>query len=246
METVVVTASPGAFPRLAEALAEAPVQILERPLLSFEPPVDWTPLDSALLQRGKYGSVALTSPRAAAALAGRVHALAISWAEGDSPRAWAVGARTAEALQGIPGLLTSVAEPSTKPGAEALARVMLAAGASGPVLFLCGERRRDELPTILRENGLVVDEVVCYRTMLASAEKARAAASTATMLVVASPAVLELLVQVCPPSVRPALVAIGPTTAAAAQAAGWHPAAVASAPSTASLASAITGLLAPR
>jgi uroporphyrinogen-III synthase len=66
------------------------------------------------------------------------------------------------------------------------------------------------------------------------------------MLVVASPAVLELLVQVCPPSVRPALVAIGPTTAAAAQAAGWHPAAVASAPSTASLASAITGLLAPR
>jgi uroporphyrinogen-III synthase len=247
MERIVVTASEGSFSGLALALAERGVRLAERPLVSFAPPLDWTALDTALHQRGRYGSLALTSPRAAAAVADRLQALAISWDEGVGPRVWAIGTATAAALPGVPvAVPASLQDASSEGGASALAREMLAAGASDPVLFPCGDRRRDELPMILRGSALSVDEVVCYRTILATPEQARAAVSDGTMVVVASPSVLQLLVDSCPPTRRPTLIAIGPTTAAAARVAGWPPAAVATTPSTQSLAAAITGQLAPR
>ena len=158
-----------------------------------------------------------------------------------------MGAATAEALQGALGSVQgSFPEANADLGAaERLAQVMLSAGAPGPVLFPCGENRRDELPGILRANGLVVDEVICYRMVLASAEQAREAVSGASMVLVASPSVLQLLVEACPASARPALVAIGPTSAAAARSAGWQPAAVPTAPSTPALVAAVAGLLSP-
>ena len=55
------------------------------------------------------------------------------------------------------------------------------------------------------------------------------------MLVVASPTVADLLARACPPGVRPALVAVGPTTAAAARASGWAPDAVAPRPTVEAL-----------
>ncbi|HVQ47782.1 MAG TPA: uroporphyrinogen-III synthase [Gemmatimonadales bacterium] len=247
MEKLVITASSGSFSGLADELRKISVQALERPLLSSQPPDDWARLDEALNHRDRYGSLALTSPRAAAAVAARIRACGISWV-GHTPRVWAVGAATAEALQGALGSVQgSFPEASADLGAaERLAQVMLSAGAPGPVLFPCGENRRDELPGILRANGLVVDEVICYRMVLASAEQAREAVSGASMVLVASPSVLQLLVEACPAAARPALVAIGPTTAAVARSAGWQPAAVPTAPSTPALVSAIAGLLSPR
>jgi uroporphyrinogen-III synthase len=241
MDTIVLTASAGSFSGLAEALREIPARVIERPLVSFGPPEDWTPLDEALEERGRYGSLALTSPRAAAAVADRIRALGINWEDGPHPRVWTVGSATAHALGGsIPAVERNLPESVT---AEVLARAMLAKHAPGPVLFPCGERRRDELPAVLREAGLEVHEVVCYRTLLASPAEALAAMVGATMVVAASPTVVGLLLDSCPPFKLPALVAIGPTTAAAARAGGWHPAAVPDAPSTASLATAIAGLL---
>ena len=247
MEKLVITASSGSFSGLADELRKISVQAIERPLTSSQPPEDWARLDEALDHRERYGSLALTSPRAAAVVADRIRACAISWV-GRTPRVWAVGAATAEALQGSLGSVQgSFPEPNADLGAaERLARVMLSAGAAGPVLFPCGENRRDELPAILRSNGLVVDEVICYRMVLASLEQARAAVSGASIVLVASPSVVQLLVEACPASTRPALIAIGPTTAAAARSAGWQPAAVPTAPSTPALVSAIAGLLSPR
>jgi uroporphyrinogen-III synthase len=66
------------------------------------------------------------------------------------------------------------------------------------------------------------------------------------MVVAASPAVVRLLLDSASAFARPALVAIGPTTASAARAGGWHPAAVPDVPSTAALATAIAGLLTHR
>jgi uroporphyrinogen-III synthase len=245
METIVVTASAGSFSELADALREASVRVEERPLVSFLPPLDWSPFDEALIRRNRFGSVALTSPRAAAALAERLRVGGISWKRENSPPVWTVGASTTAALLGSAG---DTREPEASPAGEEsaaarLARAMLAAGARGPVLFPCGNRHREELSTVLRRNNMVVEEVVCYRTVLAGGDEARAAAAGSTMLVVASPSVVELLAESCPPSVRPLLVAIGPTTAASARAVGWPPAAVASTPSTRAVATAITGLL---
>jgi uroporphyrinogen-III synthase len=62
--------------------------------------------------------------------------------------------------------------------------------------------------------------------------------------VVASPSVAALLARACAPAGRPLLVAAGPTTADAAPAPGWPPAAVASAPTTEALTAEIRALLA--
>jgi uroporphyrinogen-III synthase len=130
--------------------------------------------------------------------------------------------------------------------AGALAQAMMAAGVSGPVLFPCGDRRREELPARLRDLGVEVEEVVCYRSVLAAEAEARAAAERAQVLVVASPSVAHLLARSCPPGIRPALLAVGPTTAAAARACGWPPAAVATHPSTEALTGGVRSLLTAR
>jgi len=130
-----------------------------------------------------------------------------------------------------------------KGAAAALATAMLAAGVRGPVLFPCGETRREELSTRLRHDGVEVEEVVCYRSVLAGESEARRAAIAADVLVVASPTVVDLLARCCPAEDRPSLLAVGPTTAAAARASGWPPAAVAAEPTVEALLAEVRALL---
>jgi uroporphyrinogen-III synthase len=215
--------------------------------MSFAPPTDWGPLDRALDRLESYAALAFTSPRAAAAVANRLAGRRQKPGP-NLPQVWAAGGATESALEGLlgPARTPSEAEVALCGAAEALARAMLEAGTQGPVLFPCGNSRRDELPDRLRSRGLRVDEVVCYRSVLASEAAAQSAADGSTVLVVASPSVADLLVRACPPHARPDLVAVGPTTAAAARASGWSPAAVADRPSVEALAVAVRGLLATR
>ena len=97
--TVLVTASAGAFPGLAEALRAIPVGVEEVPLMTFAPPLDWGPVDTAVRDLGRYAAVAFTSPRSARAFAERVAALGGAVA---ATEAWAAGAGTAQAL-GVAG-----------------------------------------------------------------------------------------------------------------------------------------------
>lgn len=248
-DTVVVTASAGAFPGLVAALRKIPVTVEERPLMSFAPPSDWTPLDSALDRLGEYGAVAFTSPRAAEPFAARLKDRRTEWpVERTSPAAWASGPQTAAALHGVLGRVRLPLGRDTGElgGAKALARAMLEEKVSGPVLFPCGEEHRDELPTELRLSGITVDEIICYRSVLAAESEARVAASRGSVLVVASPRVAGLLARACPRGARPELLAVGPTTAESARASGWSPSAVASEPTARALVSALRSLLAKR
>ena len=245
-DTVVLTASAGAFPGLVDALAEISIQLETRPLLSFEPPVDWSPMDRALARRQDYQAVALTSPRAAQAFAERIDICGIAWDQ-TGPAVWVVGLATEEALRGKAPVRRPNNSPQAGTGAAtSLAQAMLKAGVASPVLFPCGDRHRNELPELLHAHGIQVDEVVCYRSVLASREQARAAVAGSTIVIVASPSVATLLADACPGPPRPRLIAIGSTTAEAARAAGWAPAATAAEPSTPALAASITGLLAAR
>jgi uroporphyrinogen-III synthase len=246
---VVLTASSGAFPGLAEALRNSPVALEQRPLLRFVPPMDWGPVDEALGRLLDFEAVALTSPRAAGALADRARGDKVGpffRAEG-RPSVWASGPATAAALGQVLGpVRVPEHRAADESGAAAgLARAMLDQGIAGPVLFPCGELRRDELPTRLRHEGISVEEVVCYRTLLADEEEARRAAERAGVLIVASPSVADLLARACPGGIRPALLAVGPTTAAAARASGWPPARTAAGPSTEALAEAVRALVGP-
>jgi uroporphyrinogen-III synthase len=241
--TVVLTASAGAFPGLRDALRAIPVIVEELPLMTFTSPEDWGPVDAALRALGRYQAIALTSPRAARALAERAKALDIAPPAGRT--VWASGSGTEEALDGRLGPVRRPDERDVgrEGAALALAAALLASGVRGPVLFPCGDTRREELPDRLRGGGLEVDEVICYRSKLADLSDARHAAERARVLVVASPSVAELLARACPPEVRPALLAVGPTTAAAARASGWTPARVAERPSVEALAAGVRALV---
>jgi uroporphyrinogen-III synthase len=239
-DTVVVTASAGTFPGLTEALRALPAAVEERPLMTFAAPLDWGPVDRAIESLERFDAVAVTSPRAARAFTERVGSVR------ERPAEWATGAGTATALGRALGTVrTPSAEAVGRLGAAgALARGMLAAGVRGPVLFPCGEIRRDELPARLRAEGVEVIEVVCYRSVLAGESAAREAAKLARVLVVASPSVADLLARACPTGTRPAMLAVGPTTAAAARASGWAPAAVARRPAVDALVAGVRSLLA--
>ncbi|MFL5403957.1 MAG: uroporphyrinogen-III synthase, partial [Gemmatimonadales bacterium] len=196
-----------------------------------------------------YGSIAFTSPRAAHAVARRMKELAVGWPPVRStPVVWATGPATAAGLGGGMGSVRLPAGRRTGRigAARALGRAMVEKQASGPVLFPCGESHRDELPLELRAGGLSVDEVVCYRSVLAAIAEARMAAERGTVLVVTSPSVADLVARACPRGTRPELLAVGPTTAETARAAGWSPAAVATEPTARALASAIKSLLRKR
>jgi uroporphyrinogen-III synthase len=249
LETVVVTTSAGTFPGLVEALRALPVLVEEHPLMNFAPPADWGPVDLALDRLDSYDAVAFTSPRAAAAVVDRMAIRRMRRPHGqNTPAVWAGGPATGAALGDVLGQVRtpSEADAASLGAGEGLARAMVAARVAGRVLFPCGENRRDELPHRLRSHGITVDEIVCYRSVLASESAAQAAAARGTLLVVASPTVAELLVRACPPEARPDLLAVGPTTAASARAAGWSPAAIASKPSVQALAAAVRSVLARR
>jgi uroporphyrinogen-III synthase len=244
--TVLVTASAGTFPGLAEALRAIPVGVEEVPLMTFAPPLDWGPVDVSVRDLGRYGAVAFTSPRSARAFAERL--VALGGAGGTTAEAWAAGAGTAQALGSALGVVRRPDERAVGQGgaAGALAAALLAAGVTGPVLFPCGDLRRDELPIRLRDAGVAVDEVVCYRSVLAGEVEARRAAQRAQIAIVASPSVADLLARACPPGARPALLAVGPTTAAAALASGWPPAGVAARPTAEALAAGVRAILLTR
>lgn len=245
-ETVVVTASQGSFPGLAQAL-KGIVDVEEHPLISFSAPLDWTPVDQALGRLSSYGAVAITSPRAAAAVAGRMELRGEPRGAGASPPVWAGGTATAHALGHVLGPVRTPSKPGTAAGAAAtLALAMLEAKIAGPIVFFCGETHREELPDFLRRHDIQVDEVVCYRSVLASETAAHAAAMRGTLVIVASPSVADLLVRACSPGSRPDLLAVGPTTASSARALGWSPAAVAAVPTADAVAAAVRNVLAKR
>jgi uroporphyrinogen-III synthase len=239
---VVVTASAGTLSELPAMLGSLPIVVEEHPLLRFEPPSDWSGLDAALDDLPRFDSVALTSPRAAQAVAQRMRLRKPARAGG--PAVWAVGLATARALAGTLAPVRMPEQALASGSGAALARAMLEFGCKGTVLFPCGDRRREELPSLLRAGRCEVHEVVCYRSVLASRAEASDAAARASILVVASPSVMTLLAESCPPPDRPQLVCIGPTTSALASESGWPPAAVADQPTSRQVASAITGLLA--
>ena len=248
MERIVITASAGTFPGLADALSAPGRDVTEQPLIHFKAPSDWTALDRALDRLRDYRAVALTSPRAATALATRLVQRAIQWPPVNPPQVWAGGAATAAALGGTLGFvrMPEEGEAGSSGAAVALAQVMLNAGAAGPVLFPCGNTRRDVLSQRLRGAGVSVDEVVCYQSVLAEESEAQAKTAGATLLIVASPSVAHLLLDACPPGSRPDLIVVGPTTAAAARHGGWEPAAVAPIPTRDAVVTAVREVLARR
>lgn len=243
--TVVLTTSRGSFSGLRDALGVKGATVEEHPLISFAPPLDWQPVDTALDRLPRYAVIAFTSPRAARSFVARARERLGEVASEPMPAVWAGGQGTAVALGAALGPVRVPNPESTGElgAAAALADSLLKAGVKGRVLVPCGETRREELAIVLRLQSIEVDEVECYRSVLSDETAARTAAQRADVVVVASPSVAQLLARACPAESRPPLVAVGPTTAAAAAHAGWPAAGVAAYPTAEALAAAVRPLL---
>jgi uroporphyrinogen-III synthase len=237
---VLFTGAPGALAGLGDAVALEGAEFVDYPLLSFGPPASPAQLDDALRHLARYVALCITSPRAA-----RVVAEWFGSAGAAPPAGTAVW--TSPACEGVLAQVFSRVVTAGPGGDGAglgarLADAMLRQGVGSPVLFACGDLHREELVTRLRDAGREVHVVEAYRTVLADAARADAAVRDGGILVVTSPAVARLLSD-APARPRPALVAIGPTTAAEATRCGWIPDAVAASPTSGAVASAIHSLL---
>jgi uroporphyrinogen-III synthase len=232
---VVLTTAEGSFVGLEQLLRDREFDVAANPLLAFSEPADWSPVDALLRGWDQVPAVALTSPRAAVALIDRASQLNIDLAAG--PTLWAGGTATRAAL-GDQFAVRTPSQTAMGRAGRALGHAMIEAGVKDRVVFVCGEPHRDDFPDLLRASGVTVEEVVCYRSVLATPEVACDAISSANIVVVGSPRVATLLA-----GVRPAaavhLVAVGPTTGDAARKSGWVPAAVADEPSSQCVADAV-------
>jgi hydroxymethylbilane synthase len=139
----------GAPSPLAERLEQLGAEVVLERVIEFEDVP--APLDARLAELRPGDQVAVTSRRAARALAGRALPTGVGLA--------AVGAGSARALEAAGLAPTHVGAG----GAAELARELpLAPGAR--VLFPCAAEARDELEAVLAARGVAVERLVVYRT----------------------------------------------------------------------------------
>lgn len=178
-----------------------------------------------------YDWMVCTSRHAVFQLEAACRTVGLAPADAGFARVGAVGEETGRALEGLG--LTVHLRPSVS-DASHLALAMLevegqeggVSGSAPRVLFPRAAAARDELPSLLRAAHWIVDDIACYETLPCAegaAELTQALAVGAVDVVTlasgsAARAMASLVPETLWPSAR--LVSIGPTTTAAASAAG--------------------------
>lgn len=195
---------------LRHALEAQGLAVLDLPCSRIEPVADPSVLARALADLDQRDLLVLTSAAASAAIRAATEPARVR-----APVA-AVGAVTAQAARTVGLHVTFVA---TRPDGATLARELPLP--AGDVVLARSDRAARDLPEILRQRGARVRELEAYRTVpgvSGDVAAVRLALERGRAVVVfASPtAVVGMLGAVAPDRLgRAALVAIGPTTAAA-------------------------------
>lgn len=110
-------------------------------------------IENVLLQSS---TVVFTSMNAVEAVANELDGQQPGW------KIYSIGSTTSKLVkkyfgaEAIAGIANSAAE---------LAELIIDEGKSDEVIFFCGDQRRDELPDILRNNDIEVNEIVVYETI---------------------------------------------------------------------------------
>ncbi len=222
---VVVTRAEGADGPLSRHLSERGAEVLNWPVVAFEPPEDPSALDLALGRLEEYDWMVFTSPRAVAAVTEQ------TVPPTGRPRTAAVGEATAARLResGWP-----VDLEARSASGEGLVACFSETGCAGTrILFPASSIARPTVPRGLRDLGAVVDQVAAYRTVPAPLDRQRFLAvldeADPPILTFTSPSAvsaletalggesLARLLASCPTAV------IGETTAGALRASGVSP-----------------------
>jgi uroporphyrinogen III methyltransferase/synthase len=243
-----VTRAPEQAGELIRELERLGAEVLILPTVSFAPPSDWQPVDSALRAIGEFDWILLTSQNAARFLAQRLRELELDAkiVETAKPSIAAVGLATAQAAAQAGFRVDYTAQARS---GEGLARELQASLRNRSVLLSRSDRADDRLPNLLREIGAQVTEVVAYRTAVPESLDAgivdRVQRGEVDAIVFASPSAYRNLSdamgakRLAELSSRVDFAAIGPTTARALREAAARVAIEANESSAAGLADAI-------
>jgi uroporphyrinogen-III synthase len=227
---VALTGAAGRDAGLADAIAAVGGIAREFPLIAITPAPAGGPLDRAVVALSQYDWILFTSATAPAFVAERLAAVGAPTA---LPRFAAVGPRTARAGEAHVATPDFVAETHT---AAAMADELIAAGVRGRLLFPAADIASSDLAERLSAAGAEVETVTAYRTGPGDGGPALAAAideGEVDVVLLASPSAARSLIDAVEARRRPAgdrmpaILCIGPSTAAAARAIGLEVAAVA-------------------
>jgi uroporphyrinogen-III synthase/uroporphyrinogen III methyltransferase/synthase len=234
---IVVTRRKGQASSLVDRLRELGALVLEVPAIEIAPPVDPGPLDAAVSALDQYDWIVLTSTNAVGALLARLTVLGLyPRLGGRRTKLASVGPATTAALRASFPEDRVALEPERDFRAGGLLAAFAERDLAGKrVLVPSSTAGRDELPAGLRRLGAQVEVVAAYATI----EPAGLDAAVATCLadgfdlaLFASPSAVEAFARAAGERASGLPVAvIGPTTEAAARAAGLDVRGVAS-PST--------------
>ncbi len=233
---VILLRSPEDPDPYVQAFKEVGFRAVCKPVLDFDFP-NKGPLRERLRTPDQYGGVVATSPRAGSALHRVFDHEGTTHTQWEGRPAYAVGPKTADEFR---KLSFDVRAQRAGTAAE-LADQIAETEPEMPLLFLCGNRRRDDLPDGLREAGIPFEELVVYETRPRT-NLSLPPPGDGTWLAFFSPSGLEAVQGGVGRSLAEyRCAAIGPTTATALEEAGLSPIAVATSPSPEGLVDAILG-----
>jgi len=228
---------------LTKALTERGARVLHWGSIRVADPSDPAPLQGALMRLAEYDWICFSSPRAVQAVVSRV----AGGAPPSGPRTAVVGASTAAALRKAGWPVHRVAkEPSGRGMVETFG---LAGDTSGTrILFPASAIAREEIPEGLARLGATVDRVTAYQMVVVPLDRSSCLASVdageVDVVTFASPSAMKGLREGLGDELFRRLArgtpaaAMGPTTAAALEEAGWTHVVVAESPTMVGLAAA--------
>lgn len=165
---VLVTRSREQAGALSSLLREIGAEPVEVPVLEVVPPESFDPMDEAIRRLGSYQWVVFTSVNGVKAFMERLEALGLDARAFAGVRLAAIGPATAEELARY--RLRADLVPA-KYVAEEVAASLVESGVRGKrILLPRADLARNLLPRELEKAGALVDCVVAYRTVVASAD----------------------------------------------------------------------------
>lgn len=223
---IVVTRRAGQSRKLVELLQERRAQVVEVPAIEVVPPADSSPLDEALRALGRFRWLVFTSANAVEAVAARLLALGLpgTLASHGAKLACVGPATTAALRRAFPDDPVAL-EPARGFRAAGLARLFAGQDLAGArVLLPCSSRARDELARELAALGAEVVAPIAYETVEPgdlAPRVTRCIDQGFDLALFASPSAVEAFAGAAGErGLGLPAVAIGPTTAEAARAAG--------------------------
>lgn len=228
---------------LGEALQNAGAEAVIFPTITLGPPPTWRPFDAAVARLPSYDWMVFTSPSAVRFAVDRAPDLPAQLGLAGAPRVAAVGSETAKALAQH---AVSAIVPSDQ-RQEGLAQALSGLAPGHRVLFPQALGGRETLRQALESQGVSVDVVPVSETVpIPFSEGTRPPVFDVATF--ASPSALRAFVDAFGAAVlaETVVAVIGPTTEAAARAAGVAVHVVAPTPSVPALVSALCAHLRPR